>query len=109
MRHIQLLAIMTALAAPSSALARPDATSVRVAYGDLNLSTDAGRSRFENRLAAAVKRVCPAADLRDLRGSQASRRCVAETHARMRPAVASAMAAPAVAAASLPKVALARP
>jgi UrcA family protein len=110
MRHIQLLAVIAAsLAAPSSAFARAEITSVRVAYGDLNLSTQAGRSRFESRLAAAVKRVCPAADFRDLRGTQANRRCVAETHARMKPAVASAMQTRAVAAASMPKVALARP
>lgn len=103
MRPTLLLAIAAAtLVAPSAAFAQTDAPSVRVGYDDLNLSTDVGRARFDRRVAAAVRQVCPSADHRDLVGTRVSRRCAAETHASLKQAMASAAKAQAVALAAKP-------
>ena len=107
MRHTLIFALAAALAfAPNAVAAHDKAPSVRVAYSDLNLASKVGRARFDGRLAAAVKRVCPAADARDLVGTRVSRQCAAETHAKLEPAVASAIRAQAVALASAPSNAL---
>ena len=109
MRHI-LLALATAtLVAPTSAFAQDEAPSVRVSYEDLNLATEAGRARFDRRLAAAVRRVCPAADVRDLAASLVSRRCIAETHTNAKAMAAAAMKTRGVAVAALPSASLSRP
>lgn len=101
MRQALLLAAIAAALAPGATSARTQAPSVRVAYGDLDLSTDSGRTRLEHRLATAVDRVCPAADIRDLAGTRASRRCAAETHARVERRMASLLGTRAVALASV--------
>jgi UrcA family protein len=106
MRHTLLLAIAAAtLVAPSPSLAQSDAPSVRVAYRDLDLSTASGRDGFERRLAAAVRRVCPVADGRDLAGLEVTRKCIAETQASVKPAVDTAVRTQAVTLASLTSVA----
>jgi UrcA family protein len=107
MRHTLLLAIAAAaVIAPSASIAQDSAPSVRVAYHDLNLATEIGRARFDRRIAAAAKRVCPTADVRDIAALLASKTCVAETYAKTQPAIASAAKAQAVALAATPSVAL---
>jgi UrcA family protein len=107
MRHPLLLAVAAAaVVAPSTSFAQSEAPSERVAYRDLNLATTLGRARFERRIAAAVKRVCPAADIRDLASMRVSRRCAAETHAGLKQAVASVLKAQEVALASGPSTML---
>ena len=102
MRYNLLIAIAAAATfSPSSALAQADAPTVRVSYADLNLSTPAGRERFERRLAAAVQRVCPFVYARDLAAQQAARSCIAETHADLKQAVASLLKRQGVALASM--------
>lgn len=90
MRHTLILTIAAAaMLSPSYAHAQAAAPSVRVSYADLNLSTTHGRERFQRRLAAAIKRVCPSAYARELVTQQNARRCVAETGASLDPIVAS--------------------
>jgi UrcA family protein len=102
MRHILFLAVAAAATlSPCSAQAQAEAPSVRVAYGDLNLSTTAGRERLDRRLAAAVKRVCPSVDVRDLAAQQAARRCAADTRSNLKQTVASVLNRQGVALASL--------
>jgi UrcA family protein len=52
--------------------------SVRVAYADLDLSRDAGVEHLYSRLRQAATTACGSADLRDLRGSAAQRKCVTQ-------------------------------
>lgn len=102
MRHYCLLAVaVAAMLSPSSAFAQADAPSVRVAHGDLNLSTTAGRERLERRLATAVKRVCPSIYARELVAQQIARSCIAETHASLKQTVASLLKGQGVALASV--------
>ena len=100
MRPVLIILAAVAAVAPSGASARAEPPSVRVAYGDLDLSTQSGRAHFDRRIAAAVRRVCPAGSVRDLLRSQISRRCLAETRARTAERVVAAMASRTVAASS---------
>lgn len=70
-------------AAGSALAASPTdgATSVRVAYGDLNLASDQGNSALYARIRAAARQVCfvDSVDMRDLARYAAARSC--EAHA----------------------------
>lgn len=59
-----------------------DPPTVQVQYGDLNLATDQGARALLERIKAAARQVCPAADGRDLAAFQSSRRCAREAVAR---------------------------
>jgi len=62
---ITAIALCGALAAPVSAQPA-NGPSVAVSYADLNLSSQSGRSALDGRIDAAIKRVCPDTDPRDL-------------------------------------------
>jgi UrcA family protein len=75
------LAAALLLGAAGAYAAGPDAaTSVRVAYGDLNLASAQGASTFHARIAAAARTVCGAdsVDIRNLREFAAVRSCEAQ-------------------------------
>ena len=55
-------------------------TSVRVAYGDLNLSSTAGRAELDRRLARAVDAACKAPDSKYLGHIQAVAACRAKAN-----------------------------
>lgn len=56
------LIALSLLAAPTTAIAQPQqGASVRVAYADLDLSQPSGRRKLDQRLAAALDKVCPSA------------------------------------------------
>jgi UrcA family protein len=75
----------TALAALTASLALAGAAhaagteqhSVKVAYSDLNLMSDAGTRALYGRITSAAREVCAAADVdnRDLRGLAVERQC----------------------------------
>ena len=69
----------------SVAQAGPKADSVptvAVAYGDLDLSSEAGSTELYRRIVVAAHRVCPAEDLRQLGQFTAARACQAAAIAR---------------------------
>jgi UrcA family protein len=77
-------ASLAAAANLSPAFAKPITPSVRtVAYADLDLSTAAGRTRFERRIQAAVREVCGDAAPFDLARRHAVRDCITETRANV--------------------------
>lgn len=80
-----ILALVTSAAAfaatsfavcPAAAQTAP--TSVAVAYGDLNLSSDAGRATFDSRIAYAARRLCGDYLHTELKWAALSRACQAE-------------------------------
>ena len=95
-----MLKTFTALAAvaAASALVVPtvsqaeEAASVRVPYGDLNLASDMGRYRLQNRIAFAAKSVCAIADPRDQNFSFAVNECRSGAIADAQPAYDLAVA-----------------
>jgi len=78
-------ASLAAAANLSPAFAKPITPEVRtVAYGDLDLSTAAGRTRLDRRIQAAVREVCgDTAPSFDLARRHAVRDCIAETRANV--------------------------
>jgi len=56
--------------------------SVAVAYGDLDLSSEAGSAELYRRIVVAAHRVCPTGDLRELGEFTAARACQAAAIAR---------------------------
>lgn len=64
-----------AATAPANAATVDGANSVRVSYGDLNLSTDAGRAAFAARVKTAAKAVC-ATDFADIASRTAEQNCI---------------------------------
>jgi UrcA family protein len=72
----------TAFAVPPNAATSDGVPSIQVRYDDLNLATDAGTNALYHRIANAARQVCPQADIRDLPGSAASRRCLTEAVAQ---------------------------
>lgn len=87
-------AALASLALFSSAPAAADSPrQERVAYGDLDLTSDAGQSTLDNRIRAAVKRVCKP-DGGSLTEFMAWNRCkresLAEANGQMQVAIAKA-------------------
>ena len=56
--------------------------AVAVAYGDLDLSSEAGSAELYRRIVVAAHRVCPVDDLRQLSAFSAARACQAAAIAR---------------------------
>ncbi len=73
----QLSVAAIALAATPAFAGPTAAPTARVAVADLNLGTTAGIASLDRRLAAAIRKVCPAHD-GDLRGAVYQRSCRAE-------------------------------
>lgn len=70
-----------------------DAGSARIAYADLNLSTDSGRDQLARRVSAAAHRLCGAAPSRlDLSATNRYRDCIDETTASSVPTLEQAAA-----------------
>ena len=70
--------IFTVLAALAATIAAPAAAgepSVTVAFGDLDLTTPAGKAALDKRIEAAVDKVCSLASRRDLAGWMAAEEC----------------------------------
>ena len=77
----------TLIPAAASAQAGLVQQTHEVSYNDLDLTSEAGRDRLDERLRLAVKQVCGSADSRDLREMLQVRRCRREalatsTHGR---------------------------
>jgi UrcA family protein len=88
LKRIVLPALALACAAP--ALAQP--VTLSVPYGDLDLTTDAGRQTLDARLDRATRTVCGgAAPTRDLARIQAWRSCVSTARASTRDQVELAL------------------
>jgi UrcA family protein len=66
-----LVAVAPAAAEPVGGL---EPTRVNVAYGDLDLATDAGAATLAVRVRSAIKRACPELT-RDLRQQAVARKC----------------------------------
>jgi len=81
------------IGAAGSALASPanGATTLTVAYGDLNLGSDQGNSALYARISAAARQVCAAdrVDIRDLARLAETRACEAQAIAQAVQAVHS--------------------
>ncbi|HEY1930079.1 MAG TPA: UrcA family protein [Caulobacteraceae bacterium] len=81
--------LLTAAAAPAIAQPVSDAPQAVVTYADLNLSTPAGRTNLQQRLAHAVDQVCATRpDPRDLDGWQAYEACRKQAWESIRPQLA---------------------
>jgi len=94
-RRLLPLATAAVLVAASAAAARAaeafdPAPQARVAYADLNLATADGRAMLEARVAAAIGRICPAADGRDLARAKAVAACRAAARTDVAPQLAAA-------------------
>jgi UrcA family protein len=76
-------AILALSASPAFASAPPQAVSRTVAYGDLDLSTPAGRLQLRHRAAVAVRDACEQAWATDLDAFAQSRHCRALLQARL--------------------------
>jgi UrcA family protein len=75
---VKLAAFAACLIAGTAFAASPDVTSsVRVPYGDLNLTSEQGARTFHARVAAAARQVCAAdgLDIRNLQAYWAERSC----------------------------------
>ncbi len=69
-------AVIAACAGAGPAAAQAEAPArMAVSYADLNLATPYGRDVLEARLSAAVARVCPAGDARDLTARKPVQAC----------------------------------
>lgn len=79
--NIGLVAFAAALGAAAPCLAEPG-TSRPVSYRDLDLASPAGVAALKARVHAAVRRVCPDVDLRELRQLRGMTACRSEA-ARM--------------------------
>ena len=85
--HIALAsALVTTAAFPAApALAAEPATSLRhVRTADLDLGSEAGRRKLDQRLANAARELCGTASNLDVEGRNLVRRCRSETLARAR-------------------------
>ena len=71
------LGVGTSLAAPGA-----DAPSVTLRYAALDLTTQEGALRLEQRIRAAAERVCPSSDGRELERTAQARACQAHALAR---------------------------
>jgi UrcA family protein len=76
-----LAAALTPAPAAANGTLHSHPAQVRVAYGDLDLASAAGRARLEQRLDTAVRTVCGDASLTDLLGQAAVRQCLRDTRA----------------------------
>ena len=79
--------ITTGVIKAAPALAQEPATETNVSLvrtADLDLSTDAGRRKLEQRLASAAREVCGTASDVDVEGKNAVRKCRDETLAKAR-------------------------
>lgn len=68
-------AALFATAIPASAQPAPDAPKASVNYGDLNLSTPAGRAALDRRVERAVAKLCPAPPQQELGRQPSYRAC----------------------------------
>ena len=77
-------------------VARAETTSdgrlvAKVAYSDLDLSTSAGKARFDKRLNAAIREVCQRPNATNLIASTDYNKCVAEARAETKKSVSLAL------------------
>ena len=78
--------------AATPAAAEPVTVTVKVPYGDLDLTKPAGRATLDARLDRAARKACGrAAPARDLTGAQMRRACLAEARSSYRDQVALAL------------------
>jgi UrcA family protein len=80
--HAMRKPIFTVLAALTAAVAAPaaaEAPSVTVRFGDLDLATPAGKAALDERIEAAVNKVCSPLKRRELWGTWAAEECRALT------------------------------
>ena len=75
MRRLFIEVAIAAFAFSGTSAVLAQQVSTPVAYQDLDLSTGAGRSQLDRRIAAAVTRVCGTADPRDLDAVNDLRKC----------------------------------
>lgn len=84
------LAAATALVTPTVSQAA-ETDTVRVPYGDLNLASNFGRDRLQQRIAFAAQVVCGPADHRDLPFTEKVSECRKGTIADAQPAYQAAV------------------
>lgn len=74
MKYVVPLALFALLSTP--VFAEPlEAPTARVAYSDLDLSTEMGRVALELRIQQTINELCPRGDVRDLAMQQYVERC----------------------------------
>lgn len=81
------LKLILAIPAMIFALSATPATAeefatAKVSYAGLDLASPEGVSRFDKRVASAIRKVCRRGGVYDLKTIRASRQCIAETTAR---------------------------
>ena len=79
LRRAFLVATLTATCLGGAAVGAEGPPVVRVSYGDLNLSTDAGSRALLRRLSAAAHRVCDDPGTRELRRVVRAEACYRES------------------------------
>ena len=72
---LSFLALTAAISAPAAAQ-----STAKVAIGDLNLTTEAGRAAMETRLNIAVRNVCGQRPMRNLSQLANYRQCIRDAH-----------------------------
>ncbi len=75
-------ALLSVTPSGASAASADDPPAVAVSYGDLNIDTERGARILLERIQAAARGVCPAADGRNLSAWATSRHCIREAVAR---------------------------
>lgn len=82
---LNLLFTLAALAAPVPQATAGPAPSVQVRHSDLNLALARDRAIFDRRIARAIDKLCPTAQIGQTTPSLAGLRCRRETLARLTP------------------------
>lgn len=85
--RLVLPALALAIAAPAVA----QSTTVEVAYGDLDLTKDAGRDALDRRLNRAARQLCGSRPARNLAMIQDHQHCLADVRASYQPQVELAL------------------
>jgi UrcA family protein len=78
-------ALTTATGIGHVAYAQPNGRTVAVPYGDLDLSSQAGRKALDTRIGHAIRVACGTPSPADLRGHIRASECRAELRAAMAP------------------------
>lgn len=89
--RLVLPALALAIAGPAAAETTAQPFTVEVAYGDLDLTKDAGRDALDRRLARAARQICGSRPARNIAMIQDHGNCLADVRTNYQPQVELAL------------------
>jgi UrcA family protein len=90
---VTIAAAALATLAPTASFAREAPRQLQISFNDLNLSTEAGKTRLNRRIEIAVRKVCAEDDFKNLKSIAAARACESKAREGVQDAVKAAIAA----------------